>query len=101
MESIYTEQEIKLREVIFDSIRYIPSSTNDEMYEVLINIAGILRESGIDLLTKKERENISNTAHIILMRFTRDSSIKDKDTNMKQQITDSILFLIRLIDDVI
>jgi hypothetical protein len=104
----YSKDEVELRDLIFEDIINLPTSSNDIMYQIVVNVATTLREHGIDLLTKRERKNVSNTARIVLTRYTRDFCIKTDETSVKkidpqykQLISDSILFLINIVDDAI
>lgn len=98
MDHVYTEKELKARECITYTIeRATDFVVDNHTYEVIMDITNILKEYGTDLLTYKEKEQLSNIAKIINNRFQRESRMKQLFPHEKIPIDEAIQYLVNLI----
>lgn len=97
MASIYTEEELEDREFMCTTIQNIPALLiEDNVYNILIDICNILKHHGIDILTFKEKEQMSNMAKIIYSRYIRDRKTNTMDAFRRSSIAEAIQFLVNL-----
>ena len=98
MNHIYTEMELKARECITYAIeRATDFVVDNHAYEVIMDITNILKNYGADLITYREKEQLSSIAIIINNRFQRESRMKRLLPHEKSPIDDSIQYLVNLV----
>ena len=97
MDHVYTEKELKARECITYAIQRATEFVIDiHAYEVIMDITNILKDYGTDLLTYREKEQLSNIAKIINNRFQRESQMKRLLPHEKRPIDEAIQYLVNL-----
>ena len=98
MNHIYTENELTARECITYAIQRATEFVIDNYaYEIIMDICNILKDYGTDLITYKEKEQLSNIAKIIDNRFQRESRMKRLLPHEKLPIDDASQYLVNLV----
>ena len=85
-----------LRKTINDIVLSLPVESGEAMYQKVVDIASIVRETGIDILTNSEKKQLINIAKILTRRYSVEKKSLDFSAEQTSIVVKELAFLYNL-----